>query len=84
MRARIFGRGLLTRIDQQTAKKQAFLDPVPPGCCIVLEKWPHHTQPWKDWLKLKRISAGEWVTARDDWVNDRTHGHPPSFTALRT
>jgi WD40 repeat protein len=41
----------------ETQRAMAFLDPEPPAWCIRLEKWPYHTQAWKDWLRLKH--AGE-------------------------
>jgi WD40 repeat protein len=31
-----------------------FLSTAPPAWCIDLEKWPYHTQAWKDWLRYTR------------------------------
>ena len=55
-------------------REMAFLDPAPPEWCIEMEKWPYHTQAWKDWLKFQRSNLNpplpgtlqwkSWVAAR--------------------
>jgi hypothetical protein len=38
-------------------RKAFFLLPEPPRWCIELEKWPYHTDVWKQWLS--DIRAGK-------------------------
>jgi hypothetical protein len=33
------------------------LSPEPPLWYIEMEKWPYHTQDWKDWLRFNRANA---------------------------
>jgi dipeptidyl aminopeptidase/acylaminoacyl peptidase len=61
-------------------REKAFLDPEPPAWCINMEKWPYHTQDWKDWLKYKRATANppfpdahEW----QPWLAARKSGKGP-------
>jgi dipeptidyl aminopeptidase/acylaminoacyl peptidase len=35
-------------------RKAFFLLPEPPHWCIELEKWPYHTEAWKQWLSNTR------------------------------
>jgi WD40 repeat protein len=59
-------------------RDEAFLDPAPAAWCIEMEKWPYHTQDWKDWLKFKRANANppfpdtpQWQS----WIADHESGH---------
>jgi hypothetical protein len=40
----------LRRALSQALRKQFFLPPESPAWCIEMEKWPYHTDPWKQWL----------------------------------
>jgi hypothetical protein len=35
-------------------RNEFFLPPEPPMWCIELEKWPYHTDAWKQWLSDTR------------------------------
>jgi dipeptidyl aminopeptidase/acylaminoacyl peptidase len=35
-------------------RKVFFLPPEPPQWCVELEKWPYHTEAWKQWLSDTR------------------------------
>ena len=35
----------------------AFLAAEPPDWCIDMEKWPYHTEEWKNWLKSRRAGT---------------------------
>jgi WD40 repeat protein len=48
-------------------RERAFLDPEPPAWCIELEKWPYHTQDWKDWLAYKRANANPPLPDTPEW-----------------
>jgi hypothetical protein len=39
----------------------------PPVWCIEMEKWPYHTQDWKDWLKFKRANANPPLPDTAEW-----------------
>ena len=51
----------------QQRREEAFLDPAPEAWCIEMEKWPYHTQDWKDWLKFKRANANPPVPNTPEW-----------------
>jgi hypothetical protein len=53
----------LTREQRETA----FLDPAPPAWCVEMEKWPNHTQDWKDWLKYKRAHDDPPLPDTTEW-----------------
>jgi hypothetical protein len=40
-----------------------FLPPEPPLWCIELEKWPYHTDAWKQWLSYPRWQKPPLPTA---------------------
>jgi len=42
------------------------------------------TVSWSPLLDAAAISAGEWITAAGDWVNDRTHGQQFKAGFLKT
>ncbi len=48
-------------------REQSFLDPEPPDWCIDMEKWPYHTQDWKNWLKYKRANAKPPLPDTPEW-----------------
>jgi exodeoxyribonuclease V alpha subunit len=49
------------------------------GFCVLRVKARSHRDLVTVVGHAATISAGEWVTATGDWVNDRTHG--PQFKA---
>ena len=48
-------------------RAQYYLDPAPPAWCIEMEKWPYHTQDWKEWLKYKRANANPPWPDTTEW-----------------
>ena len=48
-------------------RDEAFLNPAPAAWCIEAEKWPYHTQDWKDWLKFKRANANPPLPDTPEW-----------------
>jgi len=67
--------GLVERVTYQSAEN---------GFCVIRVKARGH----RDLVTLvghaATISAGEWVTATGDWVNDRTHGQQFKARFLKT
>src|SRR5246127_4762332 len=67
--------GLVERVTYQNAEN---------GFCVVRVKARGH----RDLVTLvghaAAISAGEWITAAGDWVNDRTHGQQFKARFLKT
>ena len=67
--------GLVERVTYQNAEN---------GFCVVRVKVRGH----RDLVTLvghaAAISAGEWITATGDWVNDRTHGQQFKARFLKT
>jgi hypothetical protein len=33
-----------------------------------MEKWPYHTQDWKDWLKFKRANSDPPLPDKPQWL----------------
>ncbi|HEV2958119.1 MAG TPA: TIR domain-containing protein [Xanthobacteraceae bacterium] len=48
-------------------RAEAFLDVAPPLWCIDMDKWPYHTQEWKDWLKFKRANLDPPLPDTPEW-----------------
>jgi hypothetical protein len=48
-------------------RENAFLDPEPPAWCVEMEKWPYHTQDWKDWLRFKQANANPPLPNTPEW-----------------
>jgi WD40 repeat protein len=44
-----------------------FLPPEPPAWCIEMEKWPYHTQAWKDWLKFSGAKQDPPLPDTPEW-----------------
>ena len=67
--------GLVERVTYQNAEN---------GFCVIRVKARGH----RDLVTLvgyaATISAGEWITATGDWVNDRTHGRQFKARFLKT
>jgi exodeoxyribonuclease V alpha subunit len=67
--------GLVERVTYQNADS---------GFCVIRVKARGH----RDLITLvghaATISAGEWITATGDWVNDRTHGQQFKARFLKT
>jgi len=40
-------------------RRESFLPGEPPAWCTEMEKWPHHTAAWKQWLADKK--AGKQI-----------------------
>jgi exodeoxyribonuclease V alpha subunit len=57
--------GLVERVTYQNAEN---------GFCVLRVKARGHRELVSLIGHAAVISAGEWVTATGDWVNDRTHG----------
>jgi len=57
--------GLVERVTYQNAEN---------GFCVIRVKARGHRDLITVVGHAAIISAGEWVTASGDWVNDRTHG----------
>jgi WD40 repeat protein len=60
-------RSALVRCLTPTERRDYFLDPDPPAWCIEKEKWPYHTQDWKDWLTYKRANANPPFPTSPNW-----------------
>ena len=54
------------------------------GFCVLRVKARGHRDPVTIIGSAAAISAGEWITASGDWVNDRTHGVQFRASFLRT
>ena len=54
------------------------------GFCVLRVKARGHREPVTIVGHAAIISAGEWVTASGEWVNDRTHGQQFRARFLRT
>jgi WD40 repeat protein len=74
-------KAVVPRCLTRAQREEAFLDSAPLAWCIEMEKWPYHTQIWKDWLKYKRANANppladtpEWLT----WLASRSHYPAPA------
>ena len=63
--------GLVERVTYQNAEN---------GFCVVRVKARGHRDLVTVVGHAATISAGEWITASGDWVNDRTHGSSPKPT----
>src|SRR5712672_375418 len=57
--------GLVERVTYQNAEN---------GFCVIRVKVRGHRELITVVCHSATISAGEWITAAGDWVNDRTHG----------
>jgi exodeoxyribonuclease V alpha subunit len=57
--------GLVERVTYQNAEY---------GFCVIRIKARGHRELVTVVGHAATISAGEWITAAGDWVNDRTHG----------
>jgi hypothetical protein len=57
--------GLVERVTYQNAEN---------GFCVIRVKARGHRDLVTLVGRAATISAGEWITATGDWVNDRTHG----------
>src|SRR5438105_2572074 len=57
--------GLVERVTYQNAEN---------GFCVIRVKARGHRELITVVGHAAAISAGEWITAAGDWVNDRTHG----------
>ena len=67
--------GLVERVTYQNADN---------GFCVVRIKARGHRDLITVVGHAAAISAGEWVTATGDWVNDRTHGQQFKAQFLKT
>src|SRR6266481_4224704 len=67
--------GLVERVTYQNAEN---------GFCVVRVKVRGHRELVTVVGHAAIISAGEWITATGDWVNDRTHGQQFKARFLRT
>ena len=56
-----------TRCLTRAQRVAAFLDPEPPLWCIEKEKWPYHSQDWKDWLRFRKASAKPPLPDTPEW-----------------
>ena len=54
------------------------------GFCVLRAKARGHRDVVTVVGHAATISAGEWITASGEWVNDRTHGHQFRARFLRT
>src|SRR4051812_24223209 len=54
------------------------------GFCVLRVKARGHRDLTTIVGHAATISAGEWITASGDWVNDRTHGQPFKARFMRT
>src|SRR3954452_6339520 len=54
------------------------------GFCVVRARARGHRDPVTIVGHSATISAGEWITATGDWVNDRTHGQQFKARFLKT
>src|SRR6201982_962374 len=67
--------GLFERVTYQNAEN---------GFCVVRIKARGHRDLITVVGHAAAISAGEWITAAGDWVNDRTHGQQFKARFLKT
>src|SRR6266481_2871564 len=67
--------GLVERVTYQNAEN---------GFCVIRVKARSHRDLVTVVGHAAIISAGEWITATGDWVNDRTHGQQFKARFLRT
>jgi exodeoxyribonuclease V alpha subunit len=67
--------GLVERVTYQNAEN---------GFCVLRVKARSHRDLITVVGHAAAISAGEWITASGDWVNDRTHGQQFKARFLRT
>src|SRR5258705_13635253 len=67
--------GLVERVTYQNAEN---------GFCVIRVKARGHRELITVVGHAAAISAGEWITAAGDWVNDRTHGHQFKARFLKT
>jgi exodeoxyribonuclease V alpha subunit len=67
--------GLVERVTYHNAEN---------GFCVLRAKVRGHREVVTVVGHAATISAGEWVTATGDWVNDRTHGQQFKARFLRT
>src|SRR3954447_18426165 len=54
------------------------------GFCVIRVKARGHREPVTIVGHSATISAGEWITASGEWINDRTHGQQFKARFLRT
>jgi exodeoxyribonuclease V alpha subunit len=67
--------GLVERVTYQNAEN---------GFCVIRVKARSHRELVAVVGHAAIISAGEWITASGDWVNDRTHGQQFRARFLKT
>ena len=67
--------GLVERVTYHNAEN---------GFCVVRARARGHRDVVTVVGHAASISAGEWITASGDWVNDRTHGQQFKAKFLRT
>ena len=67
--------GLVERVTYQNAEN---------GFCVIRVKARSHRDLVTVVGHAATISAGEWITASGDWVNDRTHGQQFRARFLKT
>src|SRR3977135_4462758 len=67
--------GLVERVTYQNAEN---------GFCVIRIKARGHRELVTVVGHAATISAGEWITAAGDWVNDRTHGQQVKARFLKT
>ena len=67
--------GLVERVTYQNAEN---------GFCVIRVKARSHRDLVTVVGHAAAISAGEWITASGDWVNDRTHGQQFKARFLKT
>lgn len=67
--------GLVERVTYQNTEN---------GFCVIRVKARSHRDLVTVVGHAATISAGEWITASGDWVNDRTHGQQFKARFLRT
>src|SRR5881392_1957089 len=67
--------GLVERVTYHNAEN---------GFCVLRAKARGHRDPVTIVGHAATISAGEWITASGEWVNDRTHGQQFKARFVRT
>ena len=67
--------GLVERVTYHNAEN---------GFCVIRIKARGHRELVTAVGHAATISAGEWITASGEWVNDRTHGQQFKARFLRT
>jgi len=67
--------GLVERVTYQNAEN---------GFCVLRVKARGHREPITLVGHAAAISAGEWITASGNWINDRTHGQQFKARFLKT